>query len=88
MYSRVAFHLCFYQEIVTTTCLQPTVAMCSDPDYINQCIAVWIADSTITYQSILDLIRYSGLIRGVENGLGLWWQARVRLIMSAIETMM
>lgn len=63
-HSRVGRYLT--REIVAATCLQPTMAMASDPDFVNQCFAVWIPNSSITYQSILDLIRTSTSTQELE----------------------
>ena len=45
------------QELVALNTLKPTMDMVSDADYINQCVAVWIADSCVTYSAIIDCIR-------------------------------
>ena len=42
---------------MAATCLFPTVKMLSDPDFINQNIAYWIADGSVDFQAIVDLIR-------------------------------
>ena len=44
--------------------LKPTVAMLSDPDYINQTIALWVADESLGFQAILDVIRCGAAPRG------------------------
>ena len=41
--------------------------MLSDPDFINQNIAYWIADSSVDFHAIVDLIRWAWLVHRLPH---------------------
>lgn len=47
------------REIIALNVMLPMVNMVSDPDYINQTMALWISDESVCFDSIVDAIRTS-----------------------------
>eukprot|EP00053_Salpingoeca_punica_P020077 m.207214 g.207214 ORF g.207214 m.207214 type:complete len:915 (+) comp17786_c0_seq3:179-2923(+) len=55
-----------FREMLGLASVKPTIDMVADPDYINQCIAVWIDDSCVTYSAVIEVIKTSVSTRELQ----------------------